>query len=185
MQMRIARVQRGWCSTAPPTPCPALPLPRPEVAAAGKRALGMRYKLISYIYTAFHSAAASGVPVMRPLWFNFPADRNTHRNDRRALPDGLLGGSSQGCEPQPYSSYFACAGCCLPLGMRFAGQPELLPSTLLPPLLPPPSTCRQFMIGDALLVSPVLEQGTDSVEAYLPPGTWHSLWEDGAVVDAG
>ena len=41
------------------------------------------------------------------------------------------------------------------------------------------------MVGDALLVSPVLEQGADSVDAYFPPGTWHSLWEDGQVVDAG
>lgn len=41
------------------------------------------------------------------------------------------------------------------------------------------------MVGDALLVSPVLEQGATSVEAHFPPGTWHSLWEDGHVVEAG
>ncbi len=41
------------------------------------------------------------------------------------------------------------------------------------------------MVGDALLVSPVLQQGADSVEAYFPHGTWHSLWDDGVVVEAG
>lgn len=40
------------------------------------------------------------------------------------------------------------------------------------------------MLGDALLVSPVLQQGAGSVEAYFPPATWHSLWEDGHTVDA-
>jgi alpha-glucosidase (family GH31 glycosyl hydrolase) len=97
----------------------------PEVAAAGKRALGMRYKLLPYLYTAVHAAAATGAPIMRPVWFNFPQDRHTHHID------------------------------------------------------------RQFMVGDALLVSPVLEQGADTVEAYFPPGTWHSLWEDGETIDAG
>lgn len=62
----------------PTTPC------RPEVAAAGKRALGMRYKLLPYLYTATHAAAESGAPIMRPLWFNFPQDRNTHLIDRQA-----------------------------------------------------------------------------------------------------
>ncbi|KAL4448263.1 hypothetical protein ABPG75_005482 [Micractinium tetrahymenae] len=97
----------------------------PEVAAAGKKALGMRYRLLPYLYSAFHAAHTSGAPVMRPLWLNFPADPHTHTFD------------------------------------------------------------RQFMVGDALLVSPVLQQGADSVEAYFPPGTWHSLWDDGAVVEAG
>lgn len=41
------------------------------------------------------------------------------------------------------------------------------------------------MVGDTLLVSPVLEQGATSLAAYFPPGTWHSLWEDGQVIDAG
>lgn len=43
---------------------------------------------------------------------------------------------------------------------------------------------RQFMVGDALLVSPVLEQGADSVQAFFPPGTWHSMWGDGEVVSS-
>lgn len=67
---------------------------RPETTAAGKRALGMRYRLLPYLYTSFHSAHTSGAPVMRPLWMNFPADRRTHTNDRRATCRGwaVLGG---------------------------------------------------------------------------------------------
>lgn len=41
------------------------------------------------------------------------------------------------------------------------------------------------MVGEALLVSPVLEQGASTVEAYFPPATWHSLWGDGQVIEAG
>ena len=55
------------------------------------------------------------------------------------------------------------------------------------------------MVGHALLVSPVLTQvalwagpthhrdaqGADAVDAYFPPGVWHSLWATGEVVDAG
>ena len=40
---------------------------RPEVAEAGKKALGMRYKLLPYLYTAMHTAHSSGAPLMRPL----------------------------------------------------------------------------------------------------------------------
>lgn len=93
-----------WWRRAPhagPAPGPGLPPPlgvactlpsprahcltrRPEVEAAGKKALGMRYRLLPYLYSAFRAAHASGAPVMRPLWLNFPADPRTHRNDRSA-----------------------------------------------------------------------------------------------------
>ncbi|XP_061079871.1 lysosomal alpha-glucosidase isoform X2 [Conger conger] len=34
---------------------------------------------------------------------------------------------------------------------------------------------RQFLWGRSLLISPVLEQGSVELAAYLPPGTWYSL----------
>ncbi|KAJ8251633.1 hypothetical protein GJAV_G00223460 [Gymnothorax javanicus] len=34
---------------------------------------------------------------------------------------------------------------------------------------------RQFLWGGSLLISPVLEQGSVELSAYLPPGTWYSL----------
>lgn len=36
---------------------------------------------------------------------------------------------------------------------------------------------RQFMVGDAILVTPVLAAGQDTVQGYFPPGQWHLLWE--------
>ncbi|XP_048847390.1 lysosomal alpha-glucosidase [Brienomyrus brachyistius] len=34
---------------------------------------------------------------------------------------------------------------------------------------------RQFLWGNSLLISPVLDQGVTDLAAYLPPGTWYSL----------
>lgn len=40
---------------------------------------------------------------------------------------------------------------------------------------------RQLLIGDALLLSPVLEQGATSVRAYFPRGDWYSAFTKEAV----
>jgi len=89
----LARLLLGGCTNTLSCPSP-LHWPksrhRPEVAAAGKRALGMRYKLLPYLYTAVHAAADTGAPIMRPLWFNFPQDKQAQRNDRRVLGRLLL-----------------------------------------------------------------------------------------------
>ena len=34
----------------------------------------------------------------------------------------------------------------------------------------------QWMLGDALLVAPVLSQGTSFVSAYFPQGVWYNLY---------
>lgn len=41
----------------------------------------------------------------------------------------------------------------------------------------------QYMWGDSILFSPVLEQGSDVVSAYFPAGVWYSLF-DSSVVDS-
>jgi alpha-glucosidase len=38
----------------------------------------LRYQLLPYIYTLFREHEQTGMPVMRPLWFNYPADYNTY-----------------------------------------------------------------------------------------------------------
>ena len=42
----------------------------------------------------------------------------------------------------------------------------------------------QFTLGDTLMVAPVLDPGTDTVDLYLPSGRWQHLWSD-TTVDGG
>jgi alpha-glucosidase len=44
------------------------------VEARARRAVERRYQLLPYLYTAFEEAARTGVPVMRPLWLEYPND---------------------------------------------------------------------------------------------------------------
>ena len=42
---------------------------------------------------------------------------------------------------------------------------------------------KQFMVGDALLVVPVVTKGQQQVRAFLPSGTrWRSIWENDKTV---
>jgi alpha-glucosidase len=42
-----------------------------------------RYRLLDYIYTAFHHAHTDGSPVVLPLWFKYPKDPNTYGIDHQ------------------------------------------------------------------------------------------------------
>lgn len=53
----------------------------PAVEARLRRAIERRYRLLPYLYTAFEEASRTGLPVMRPLWLEHPADATTLRND--------------------------------------------------------------------------------------------------------
>ena len=35
---------------------------------------------------------------------------------------------------------------------------------------------RQWMLGDAIMVAPILLEGTDTVPAYFPAGKWYDLY---------
>lgn len=43
----------------------------------------------------------------------------------------------------------------------------------------------QFLLGDALLVSPVLSGGQTSVNAYLPKGTWYNIFDYSRIRSSG
>lgn len=45
-----------------------------SVAEASRKALGMRYQLLPYLYTLFYQANTLGDTVVRALWMNYPAD---------------------------------------------------------------------------------------------------------------
>jgi alpha-glucosidase len=49
----------------------------PNVARAAKAAIEIRYKLLDYLYTAFHKNHVDGTPVVQPLFFSYPQDSNT------------------------------------------------------------------------------------------------------------
>ncbi|DBA02690.1 TPA: hypothetical protein N0F65_010515 [Lagenidium giganteum] len=97
----------------------------PEVADVSRKFLGMRYRLLAYIYSLGFEAHATGAPLARALFMEFPEDGNTHGVD------------------------------------------------------------RQFMLGDALLVTPVLYQGASSITGYVPAGTWYNLFDSKRITSKG
>ncbi len=50
----------------------------PEVVEASVKALRVRYSLLPYLYTLFVRAHLLGTPVARPVFLEFPEDRNTY-----------------------------------------------------------------------------------------------------------
>ena len=59
-----------------------------EFTAINRSTVELRYRLLPYIYTLFHEHDRMGMPVMRPLWFEFPKDKKTYL----VADEYLLGG---------------------------------------------------------------------------------------------
>jgi alpha-glucosidase (family GH31 glycosyl hydrolase) len=64
----------------------------PEVEDACRRAIERRIQFLPYLYTCASAAHASGVPVLRPLWWHHPTDPASRRRDDEAFvgPDLLI-----------------------------------------------------------------------------------------------
>ncbi|KAK1260597.1 hypothetical protein QJS04_geneDACA020338 [Acorus gramineus] len=45
----------------------------------------LRYRLLPYFYTLLYTTHRTGAPIMRPLFFEFPRDANTHRVDAQFI----------------------------------------------------------------------------------------------------
>ncbi|ORY01376.1 hypothetical protein K493DRAFT_209753 [Basidiobolus meristosporus CBS 931.73] len=88
----------------------------PSVAEASRKALNTRYSLLPYIYTQFQYAHTSGLPVWRPLPFEFQDDPSFLSNE------------------------------------------------------------EEILLGPAILVSPVLTENADAVEAAFPKGVWYNFY---------
>ncbi|XP_074594644.1 neutral alpha-glucosidase AB-like [Brevipalpus obovatus] len=62
-----------------------------ETKSLIRNAIRERYRYMPYIYTLFYENQLSGMPIMRPLWFHFPKDKNTFElEEEYLLGDSLL-----------------------------------------------------------------------------------------------
>lgn len=87
----------------------------PEVLEVTLKYYNIRYQQSPMMYTLFQDAHLKGTSIWRPLFFEFPEDKNTHAID------------------------------------------------------------AQFMMGDYLLVTPVVTEGAREVEGYIPKGKWYDM----------
>ncbi|KAH6695232.1 alpha-glucosidase [Plectosphaerella plurivora] len=85
----------------------------PLVTEAAKYAIGVRYKLLDYFYTALYTQSKDGTPALNPLWYLYPKDAKTY-----------------------------------PIGL-------------------------QYFYGSCLLVSPVVDDESTEVQAYLPDDVFY------------
>jgi alpha-glucosidase len=150
--------------------------------AAMTKAIDLRYRLIPYIYTLAETAYRTGMPLMRPLFLEFPDDRRTwSMNDEWMLGDRVLAAPvlTKGGERQVY----------LPAGKWFEGNTgEVVAGGQMLNLTPVPLDVTPFYIraGTILPLGPVVQstaEAEDPVELRIYPGAdaVFSLYEDDGV----
>uniref|UniRef100_A0A7S3NAI4 Alpha-glucosidase n=1 Tax=Euplotes harpa TaxID=151035 RepID=A0A7S3NAI4_9SPIT len=68
-----------------------------------KKAFLTRYGLHVYTYTQFHKASTDGIPVVRPLFYDYPEDTNAYDSVANNI---MLGGSIKASPDYSYSSRY-------------------------------------------------------------------------------
>ncbi|MDZ7694905.1 MAG: glycoside hydrolase family 31 protein [Balneolaceae bacterium] len=89
-----------------------------KITKISRKTIELRYKLLSYLYTAFRKYVTEGTPILQPVVFYDQSDEHTF------------------------------------------------------------SSNNDFMFGDQILVSPVLEKNQRTKHLYLPKGRWYHFWDD-------
>jgi alpha 1,3-glucosidase len=57
----------------------------PRVQQVVRNAIHLRYALIHYLYTTFKMATTHGLPIIRPMWYEFPTDAMTFTLDHQFM----------------------------------------------------------------------------------------------------
>lgn len=97
-----------------------------SVAQSARRAIGVRYRLLDYIYTALWKQSEDGSPAVVPMMYVYPEDKGTWTLE------------------------------------------------------------SQYFYGPGILVAPVLQQGSTSVDVYLPEGAvFYDWWTHNAIEGQG
>lgn len=57
----------------------------PDYERINKKFIELRYKLLPYLYSQFHKAYKEGTPIIRPIFFDYPEDKQTYWSEREFL----------------------------------------------------------------------------------------------------
>ena len=151
-----------------------------------RAALERRYRLLPYLYTVFHHASVSGVPVARSLIMEFASLYGPQSSDASGRAEGRFqvqtpetsaAERADGLSEARHASEDLSTddprhdanedGGDLDEGKRSQRRREILEAL---------STDAQYMLGPALMVTPVLQPGADNVSAVFPAHTkWYRM----------
>ena len=150
----------------------------PEHEAIRRHYIETRYQLLPYIYTSMEEASRTGLPLMRPMFLEFPDNKNFEATDTEFMfgPD-LLVAAKLDEKVGPYDVT-------LPSGIWYnfwTGRDASSTKSLDPPL----DTLPVFVRGGAILPEQSVVQNTDQVpegplqvSVYPGPDCRGSLYQD-------
>lgn len=52
-----------------------------SVTEAARKIIDIRYRMLDYLYTAFHRQSVTGEPFLQPMFYLYPSDANTYENE--------------------------------------------------------------------------------------------------------